>query len=79
MAKLQDKGYSEKEVLNLKVKVQKLEDLEFLKNQKHSGPFTNIDDVKTFMDTEPESKSKNDLMYREIRFQKNSSTAMKRD
>ena len=31
------------------------------------------------MDSEPESKLKNDGMYREIRFHKNSSTAIKRD
>ena len=31
------------------------------------------------MDSEPESKLKNDGKYREIRFHKNSSTAVKRD
>ena len=79
MAGLQVQGYNEKEVLNLKLEAQKLEDLEFLKNQTYPGPFTNITDVNAFMEAVPESKLKNDRMYREIRFQRNSSTALKRD
>ena len=79
MAKLQDKGYSVKEMVNLKVEAQKLEDLEFLTKQKQPGPFTKIDDVNTFMNSEPESISKNNRMYREIQFQKNSSTGIKSD
>ena len=79
LAKLQDKGYGEKELLNLRLDAQKLEDLEFLKRQKYPGPFTSTSDVKDFMDSEPESKFKNERMYKEIRFQRNSSTSMKRD
>ena len=39
MAKLQDKGYSVKEMVNLKVEAQKLEDLEFLTKQKTTRAF----------------------------------------
>ena len=63
----------------MRLDAQKLEDLEYLKRQKYPGPFTSTSDVKDFMDSEPESKFKNERMYKEIRFQRNSSTSMKRD
>ena len=78
MAELQAKGYTEKEVLNLRLEVRKLNDIEFLKSQKFPGPFTNIVEVQLFMDGVPESKEKNERMYREVSFHGNSSTAMKR-
>ena len=36
-------------------------------------------EVQSFMDAIPESKEKNEQMYCEVRFQRNSSTAMKKD
>ena len=79
MVQLQAQGYNEKEVLNLKLEAQKLDDLEFRKSQTFPGPFSNINEVQSFMDAVPDSKVKNGRMYREVRFQRNSSTALKRD
>ena len=78
MAELQAKGYTEKQVLNLRLEAQKLNDIKFL-NFWILGPFTNIVGVKSFMDAVPDSKEKNEQMYYKVRFQRNSSTAMTRD
>ena len=58
MFKLQEKEYSEKAILNTKIESQKLQDLEYLKQQSNPGPFTSTEQVKTFMEQIPESKEK---------------------
>ena len=77
MAKLQEKGFIGKDIINLQFENQKLKDLEFLSNQIPSGPFTKPKDVKSFMEDIPESKDKNNRFI-EIRFQKNTSTATRK-
>ena len=67
------------EVLNLRPEAEKLNSIEFMRSQKFPGPFTNIPEVQSFMDAVLESKEKNERMYREVRFPRNCSTAMKRD
>ena len=67
MLELQEKGYSEKAILNTETESQKLQDLEYLKQQLNPGPFTRIEQVKTFMEQIPESKEKNQGMYIEVR------------
>ena len=42
MLELQEKGCSEKAILNTKIESQKLQDLEYLKHQSNPGPFTSI-------------------------------------
>ena len=68
MLELQEKGYSEKAILNTETESQKLQDLEYLKQQLNPRPFTRIEQVKTFMEQIPESKEKNQGMYIEVRF-----------
>ena len=79
MLELQEKGCSEKAILNTKIESQKLQDLEYLKQQSNPGPFTSTEQVKTFMEQIPESKEKNQQMYIEVRFQKNTSKFLKKD
>ena len=76
MTKLQEKGFTEKDI-NLQLENQKLKDLEFLRNQIPSGPFTKSEDVNSFMEDIPESEDKNNRIFIEIRFQKNTSAAMR--
>ena len=57
MADLQTKGYTEKEVLNLRLEAQKLKDIEFLKGPKFPRPFTNIVEGQSFMDQKEELKN----------------------
>ena len=76
MASFQEKGFTEKDIINLQLENQKLKDLEFLRNQIPPGPFTKPEDVNSFMEDIPESKDMNNRMFIEIRFQKNTSTAM---
>ena len=78
MAGLQEKSFSEKDIINLKLENQKLKDFEFLRNQIPPGPFTKPEDVNSFMEDTPESKDKNNRMFIEIRFQKNTSTAIRK-
>ena len=79
MVCLQEKGFTEKDLLNLKLDDLKLKDLEFLQNQIPPGPFTKVDDVNQYMEDTPETKEKNNRMFIEIRFQKNTSAAMRKD
>ena len=53
---LAEEGYSQKEIENLNIELQKLNDIKLLKNQSIQGPFTSPD-VKKFITTEPESKT----------------------
>ena len=57
---LAEEGYRQKEMENLNIEWQKLNDLEFLKKQDIPGPFTSPRDVEKLMRTEPESENEND-------------------
>ena len=70
MRKLQEKGYQEKDLLNVKNEERRLKDLQFLKNQVMPGPFTCKEDVIKFMESCEESKEKVDRMYVEVRYAK---------
>ena len=68
MQELEEKGYSEKELVNSKKEASKLKDLEFLKSQHIPGPFTSNGEIQAFMTSCVESKEKNNRMYREVRY-----------
>ena len=76
---LQEKGFTEKDIMNLQLENQKLKDLEFWRNQIPPGPVTEPEDVNSFMEDIHESKDKNNRMFIEIRFQKNTSTALRKN
>ena len=52
-------------------------DTEFLKAQEVPGPFTSVMEIDKSMDSYPNSKGKNQRMYREIRFQRMTPTRQK--
>ena len=58
MLELQEKGYSEEAILNTKIESQKLQDLEYLKQQLNPGPFISAEQVKTFVEQILECKEK---------------------
>ena len=58
MARLQEKGFREKDIINLQLDNQKLKDLEFLRNQIPCGSFTKPEDVNSFMEDIAESKTR---------------------
>ena len=64
---------------NLNIEKQKLDYLAFLKAQQTPGPFTDPESVQHFMKNEPDGKEKNERLYREVRFQRNSSQTLKKD
>ena len=49
MKALEKEGLQAKDALNLKKDASKLKDLEFLKQQQIPGPFTAVEDIKTFI------------------------------
>ena len=77
MKELEEKGFSQKDIINTNLERQKLDDLDFLAKQTFPGPFTLSGNISKFMETEPESKEKNHRMYRELRFQRNTSQSLK--
>ena len=79
MKKLAEDGYNQKENENIRLEKQKLDDLDFLKQQKVPGPFTTVEEVKSFLESEDESKEKNHRLYIEVRFQKNTTQSLKKD
>ena len=79
MVKFQEKCFTEKDVINLKLENRKLKDLEFLRNQIRPGRFTKLKDVNSFMEDIPKSKDKNNRMFIEIRFQKNTSACIRKN
>ena len=72
------KRFTEKDIINLKLENQKLKDLEFWRSQTPPGPFTKPEDITSFIEDIPESKDKNNRMFIEIKFQKNTSTATRK-
>ena len=68
MKEMEEKGYTQKDIVNTTLEKQKLDDLEFLSQQVIPGPLTTSEKVKKVMESEPESKEKNHRMYVEVRF-----------
>ena len=79
MKEMEEKGFSKADLKNKNLERTKLEDLDFLRNQVTPGPFTTSEEVKKFMESEPESDNKNRRMYHEVRFQRNTSQALKKE
>lgn len=79
MHEMEKAGYSKNENKCNTVEKTKLEDLDYLQKQSIPGPLTTSEKVTEYMESEPESKEKNERMYKEIRFQRNSSQALKKD
>ena len=78
MKVLEEKGYSEKEILNTKKDERKLNDLAFLKSQIPIGPFTNKEEVQKYVDdTSVPEDVKNKRMYVEIRYARTTSLSLK--
>lgn len=61
-------GYSKQDSLNRKKEATKYQLLESLKKQAIPGPFTNADEVRSFMLNVPEGKEKNDRLYDEVKY-----------
>ena len=70
MKALEKEGLQAKDALNLKKDASKLKDLEFLKHQQIPGPFTAVEDIKTFIESDLEDKKKQDRLYVEVRYAK---------
>ena len=79
MKEMEEKGFSAKQLANIKLESQKLDDLDFLSRQPTPGPFTTSESVSNFMENEPDGKLKNEGMYLEIRSQRNSSQSLKKN
>ena len=71
MKDLQKQGYKQYDLLNLKKESNKLKDLNYLKNQVPAGPFTSSQEVKTYLKKTKETKSKNERLYTEVRYARN--------
>ena len=77
LEKYREEGYKQQEVINLKNEATKLEILEFLKGQQVQGPFTNINEIKMFMESTEESQSKNNRMKKEVKYARLTCTSLK--
>ena len=78
MKDLEEKGYSEKEILNTKRDETKLKDLDKLKKATPPGPFTKREEVQNYMDDELiDDKIKNDRLYTEVRYARKTSLSLK--
>ena len=70
MKKYEEKGYSEKEALNIRTEVKKLCDIEFLKKQNPPGPFTRSNEVSHYLGSDINDAVKNKRLYIEFRLAK---------
>ena len=77
MQSLQKDSYALREAEMSKREATILKDTEFLKKQTSVGPFTSVEEVNEFMESCPESKQKNERMYREVRFHRMTSRRKK--
>ena len=76
MKAMESNTFVEKEKLNMHLESVKYKDLEFLKTK--GGPFTTSEEVEKFMaNNEIETKEKNQRLYVEVRYTKNSSLRLK--
>ena len=77
MEQLQEERYLQKEVETTKRETTNLTDTKYIKRQAIPGPFTLPDEIDRFMESYPESKEKNERMYREVRFHRMTSNRKK--
>ena len=78
MKAYEEKGFSEKEALNLKEEASKIKDLDFLKKQTPPGPFTTSNEVTTYMANDNlTNNEKNKRLYVEVRYARKTSLALK--
>ena len=67
MKEMEEKGFSAKQIANIKLESKKLDDLDFLSRQPSTpGPFTTSESVSNFMENEPDGTLRNERMYLEI-------------
>ena len=76
MKDLQKVGFEQQDLLNIKKDASKIKDLEYLKRQNPAGPFTSREEIENFMERVEESKSKNDRLYVEVRYARNTCLSM---
>ena len=79
MEQMEKIGYSKKELACSTVEKTRLDDLDYLQKQPIPGPLSSSAKITKFMESEPESKQKNQRMYIEVRFQRNSTQSLKKD
>ena len=63
MKVLEESGFSQKEIISTNIKRLKLDNLDFLREQPHPGPYTISEAVTSFMENERQGKEKNKQMY----------------
>ena len=68
---LQKVGFEQQDLLNIKMDLSKIKDLEYLKQQNPAGPFRSREEIENFMERVEESKQKNDRLYVEVRYARN--------
>ena len=56
MKELEEKGFSQKDIINTNLERQKLDDLNFLQKQTTPGPFMLSEDVTKYLENEPENR-----------------------
>ena len=76
MKNLEKQGLEKQEIATLTFDKKKLQDLDYLKNQTPTGPFTSVE-VDLFMSTS-EEPARNKRLYIEVRYAKYSTTKIKR-
>ena len=74
----EQKGYSEKEALNIRTEEQKIADIELLKNQNPPGPFTRSNRVFDYLGCDHNDVIKNKRLYVEVRLAKKTCLSIKR-
>ena len=79
MKVLEQSRFSQKEFISTNIERKKLDDLDFLRKQRHPGPFTTSEAVTSFKENEAEGKEKKKQMYIEVRFQRNTSQSLKKE
>ena len=62
----EQKGYSEREALNIRTEEHKLTDIEFLKKQNPPGPFTRSIEVSDYLVSDNDDAVKNKRLYIEL-------------
>ena len=79
MKVLEQSRFSQKEFISTNIERKKLDDLDFLRKQRHPEPFTTSEAVTSFKENEAKGKEKKKQMYIEVRFQRNTSQSLKKE
>ena len=77
MKNYEEKGYSEKEALDIRSEEQKLCDIEFLKKQNPPGPLIRSNEVSNYLGSDINDAVKNKCLYIEIRLAKRTCLLLK--